>query len=113
MKWRKSINNRPDTLFEVMVERVGTYPLRASIRREPCSYCGKTKRKNKMTLDHIDPRANNGKDNWENFAIACEDCNSRKGALPLLPFLVAWNWGETPKKVKDLHHAKATELCSH
>jgi hypothetical protein len=33
---------------------------------------------NKLTLDHVVPRFNGGKTNWENIVAACSDCNLEK-----------------------------------
>lgn len=34
-----------------------------------------------MAVDHVVPLARGGADDASNFAMACEDCNRRKGAL--------------------------------
>lgn len=39
-----------------------------------CGYCGRTAR----TVDHILPRAKDGKDTWKNTVAACGRCNQRK-----------------------------------
>ncbi|MDJ1184756.1 HNH endonuclease [Roseofilum casamattae] len=41
-----------------------------------CQYCGA--RKN-LTIDHVIPRSRGGQHTWDNVAIACGSCNSRKG----------------------------------
>ena len=41
-----------------------------------CQYCGS---KSNLTIDHIIPKQQGGKDSWENLIIACSPCNSRKG----------------------------------
>lgn len=48
-----------------------------------CGYCGVTVEeigKDKLTVDHIKPRARGGKDTWGNLITACWPCNHRKGA---------------------------------
>ena len=40
-----------------------------------CQYCGSTK---DLTIDHVIPRARNGKSTWNNLVTACKRCNSRK-----------------------------------
>jgi 5-methylcytosine-specific restriction endonuclease McrA len=63
--------------------RLGSF--RAVLLRDPCVYCGRQP----DTLDHILPRARGGRaDGFENRAPACRRCNQRKGAIPLLLFLV-------------------------
>lgn len=43
-----------------------------------CQYCGKTYKKNELTVDHIVPRAQGGKSSWMNITTACKPCNSKK-----------------------------------
>lgn len=41
-----------------------------------CQYCGTSK--GPMTVDHLLPRTQGGKDTWENMVCACTKCNNRK-----------------------------------
>ena len=41
-----------------------------------CSYCGDN---NATTIDHIIPKAQGGRDAWENTCAACQPCNATKG----------------------------------
>ena len=41
-----------------------------------CGYCGGKA----DTIDHIVPRAQGGKNTWENVTAACKSCNAKKGA---------------------------------
>lgn len=41
-----------------------------------CSYCGDN---NATTIDHIIPKAQGGRDVWENTCAACQPCNATKG----------------------------------
>ncbi|WP_283753771.1 HNH endonuclease [Roseofilum acuticapitatum] len=41
-----------------------------------CQYCG---HKKNLTIDHVIPRSKGGQHTWDNVAIACGSCNSRKG----------------------------------
>lgn len=43
-----------------------------------CVYCGS---KDALTIDHVVPRSNGGRDAWENLVTACQKCNSRKGSM--------------------------------
>ena len=43
-----------------------------------CQYCG-IKNPDKLTLDHVKPKWQGGKDTWENLVCACFKCNSKKG----------------------------------
>ncbi len=45
--------------------------------RNRCQYCGKNHQP--MTIDHIIPRSQGGRDTWENLASACFRCNHKKG----------------------------------
>lgn len=41
-----------------------------------CKRCG---RQDTLTIDHINPTSNGGKNNIENLQILCQRCNKRKG----------------------------------
>lgn len=43
-----------------------------------CGYCG-VYDKNRMTVDHVNPKANGGKNTFENCVASCKPCNNRKG----------------------------------
>lgn len=51
---------------------------------DPCCYCGAPAN----SIDHIEPTVRGGAHSWENFTAACQRCNSRKGARPMLAFLL-------------------------
>jgi 5-methylcytosine-specific restriction endonuclease McrA len=63
---------------------------KALLRRDPCAYCGRVP---SGTVDHVvpskprkgDPR---GREEWVNYAGACERCNVSKGNEKLLFFLL-------------------------
>jgi len=44
-----------------------------------CQYCGRTQHPCELTLDHVLPRSQGGKNTWENVVAACKPCNHRKG----------------------------------
>ncbi|NND71455.1 MAG: HNH endonuclease [Rhodothermales bacterium] len=44
--------------------------------RYKCQYCG---RRDKLTIDHVQPKSRGGRDTWENLVAACVPCNNRKG----------------------------------
>jgi 5-methylcytosine-specific restriction endonuclease McrA len=46
--------------------------------RATCQYCGVLLRTTELTFDHVLPRSRGGKSQWENFVVACIDCNIRK-----------------------------------
>ena len=41
-----------------------------------CQYCGT--KKGEMTVDHIIPKSQKGKNTWENLVTACLKCNNKK-----------------------------------
>lgn len=41
-----------------------------------CMYCGSH---TDLTIDHVIPKSQGGRDAWENLATACQTCNSKKG----------------------------------
>ena len=43
-----------------------------------CLYCGT---RENLTLDHVLPKAQGGRDSWDNLATACQKCNSKKGNM--------------------------------
>ncbi len=47
--------------------------------RNRCQYCNHLFPTSELTLDHVIPRSQGGKDSWENLVCACVPCNARKG----------------------------------
>lgn len=46
--------------------------------RWTCQYCGQVKSCSELTVDHVVPRAQGGKTEWENITTACIECNAEK-----------------------------------
>ena len=44
-----------------------------------CQYCSRKLQRSESTYDHVVPRSQGGRTNWENIVIACVPCNQRKG----------------------------------
>lgn len=44
-----------------------------------CQYCGEKKQFHELNYDHVTPRSQGGRTNWENIISACFSCNRRKG----------------------------------
>ncbi|CDQ12099.1 HNH endonuclease domain protein [Acidithiobacillus ferrivorans] len=66
-----------------------------------CVYCDAEN--TPLEIDHIHPRSRGGSDRVSNLAIACHDCNQRKGNMPLEQFLA-----KAPERAeKILKQAKA------
>lgn len=47
--------------------------------RNKCQYCGRIFSTSDLSIDHVLPRAQGGKDSWENLVCSCIRCNARKG----------------------------------
>jgi 5-methylcytosine-specific restriction endonuclease McrA len=43
-----------------------------------CQYCGVQPGSEKLTIDHVVPRAQGGELRWDNCVLACVACNKRK-----------------------------------
>ncbi|HNB17300.1 MAG TPA: HNH endonuclease [Candidatus Obscuribacter sp.] len=48
-----------------------------------CRYCKAGGKGVTLTLDHVIPRCQGGKNSWENLVTACSVCNGRKGGRSL------------------------------
>lgn len=46
-----------------------------------CQFCGKHLPRTDLNLDHVIPRTQGGKTNWENVVTSCIPCNRKKGSL--------------------------------
>jgi len=46
--------------------------------RWTCQYCSEKVTTQEMTMDHVVPRAQGGKTEWENIVTCCGECNSKK-----------------------------------
>jgi len=47
--------------------------------RNRCQYCGKSFPTKELTIDHLVPRVQGGKNTWDNLVCACVKCNAKKG----------------------------------
>lgn len=52
-----------------------------SLAEGKCALCGKKLAFSEMTLDHIIPLTQNGKDEVENLQVCCYQCNQLKGSI--------------------------------
>ena len=68
--------------------------------RFTCQYCGRQPGAKELTIDHLVPKSLGGKTVWTNCALACVECNCRKGSKPLSesgvrlrrqPFVPKWS----------------------
>jgi 5-methylcytosine-specific restriction endonuclease McrA len=46
--------------------------------RNRCQYCGDKFKTEYLNLDHVIPKSKGGEMSWENIALACVPCNSKK-----------------------------------
>ncbi len=44
-----------------------------------CMYCGREHAARDLTFDHVVPRSQGGRTEWDNILSACSHCNSHKG----------------------------------
>mgnify|MGYP003948340083 CR=1 FL=1 len=60
---------------------VVSFSRQAVIKRDKCicQYCGKKLFHSECTMDHVIPKAYNGKSSFLNCVVACFDCNNAKG----------------------------------
>ncbi len=74
-----------------------------------CQYCGA---KNvPLTIDHIVPKVDGGKDSWENLVTACIQCNNKKGGRPLESTgMVLQSKPKRPHKVHTLQRFSGAPL---
>ena len=56
-------------------------------KRRPCRYCGKQLTLEQATFDHVQPLSEGGYDKRKNGAIACRECNGRKGRMSAADFV--------------------------
>src|SRR5205085_9546756 len=45
-----------------------------------CQYCARELPRSELNLDHVVPRAQGGRTNWENVVCCCVECNLKKAA---------------------------------
>ena len=65
-----------------------------------CQYCGKERVTRELSYDHVVPKSDGGRTNWENIVTSCYACNNKKGRrtpeearMPLKkkPYKPTWN----------------------
>lgn len=75
----------PEVILLADYQKVPPFSIRLNRRNlflrdnNQCQYCGKKPSSKELTIDHVVPRCQGGKTTWDNVAIACVDCNSKKG----------------------------------
>lgn len=80
-----------------------------------CCWCGCVmtelrNRKNSATTEHITPSSQEGTDDLNNLAAACNKCNNKRGVLPIEDFilLLEEEEKETKKKRRKRKRKKST-----
>lgn len=81
-----------------------------------CHWCEKPLTRSQMTLDHVIPLARGGLNNANNWVIACEDCNGKRGDQmpeikkpPVAGVKAKAAQGNVPKELSDLSPACESE----
>ena len=69
-----------------------------------CMYCGKQPGPEELTIDHVMPKSRGGKSTWENCALACMPCNTKKANKT--PEEAGMKLRKTPKKPSWKHLAQ-------
>lgn len=74
-----------------------------------CQYCGKKLKESEITLDHIIPRSRGGRNNWQNLATACPECNSKKGDK--LPEEAGFRLKKDPRRYQPFSMLYQLQYC--
>lgn len=61
---------------------------RKILLNDPCVYCYSPARE----IDHIIPVTKGGSNGWDNSAPICTRCNTRKGAMKPIQFIIYFHW---------------------
>lgn len=79
-----------------------------------CGYCGQVFPVKMLTKDHIIPKAQGGKDIWQNIITSCKTCNHKKGnrtpeqaGMPLLKHPTKPKWLNPCRKVHPTNFCKS------
>jgi hypothetical protein len=72
-------------IYDLLLEREASFP--------HCVACGSLE---DLTVDHIVPRRDGGKDELGNLQIMCRECNSRKGVRNDIHWSQTFFWDQTP-----------------
>lgn len=76
--------------------------------RGTCIYCGIPLSTGAVTYDHIIPRSLGGRSCFENYVIACPDCNVAKGNLPVDEFIKSY---PEKKRITFVHRVNDMVRC--
>ncbi len=70
-----------------------------------CVYCGNSPPGVILEIDHIEPKADGGKDDINNYVTSCFDCNRGKGRIKLdcIPVPVQDNLEALQEREKQIH----------
>jgi hypothetical protein len=79
-----------------------------------CQYCGETKIPGEFHVDHILPKSKGGKDELENYILACKSCNVRKNNLLMSPggliLLTAFATRKAPIILRELEKLRLPKI---
>jgi 5-methylcytosine-specific restriction endonuclease McrA len=79
--------NEGQRKFRINIERQKTQAIRKLLITEgfyACYYCGRIKKAEEMTIDHVIPLGKGGKTVFNNVRISCAKCNTKKGNTDIL-----------------------------
>jgi len=85
-------SNRTTPLFAVAGVEGGPWKAIKALKlasrkyKSSCFYCGNDSKLGALTIDHIDPRTRDGKDDLSNLVLACRPCNLLKADKPIETF---------------------------
>ncbi|HEY6563721.1 MAG TPA: HNH endonuclease [Pirellulaceae bacterium] len=86
--WVRSVNFRvqvPRVIRLLGYDRMPNHTLRFNRRNlfardgHRCQYCGQHGPLSQLSIDHVVPRSQGGRTNWENVVCCCMKCNTKKG----------------------------------
>jgi 5-methylcytosine-specific restriction endonuclease McrA len=68
------------TRYEKIPKQRGSFSRRTLFQRDGflCQYCGCRPGTEELTVDHVVPRVQGGKTEWENCVASCIECNAKK-----------------------------------
>lgn len=82
---KEKLSLRDPTKWWVNVAKIALFTdFHANVHGEPviiCPYCKCVLMLSEVSVDHINPRLNGGKDYIENLHLTCVECNKRKGGV--------------------------------
>ena len=77
-----------------------------------CQYCRESFPPSMLTLDHVIPRSRGGSTRWDNVAVACKRCNTKKGnRTPREARMFLKRSPKVPSIISYLHLSRTARVC--